>query len=385
MKTWVRKTLNVGALAAGALLFAPGAAHADVNSQSSGANIGVLNGTQVIAPVSVPVNLTGNSDSVLGFGTAAAQSGNFIESGKAEGGKNRRVVVRGGDQVGQVSQGNFGIGNGTQVYMPVSLPVNMVGNGVSFLGITSAAGTGVNRIESGKEECRGGAGRACRGGKVVGQSSTGNVGLFNGTQFYTPVSIPVNMCGNSLAVLALTQAQASCVNNIESAKVTEKKSAGHSRSAAKTESGIPDVLTQSTAGNFGIGNGTQVAAPINIPVNICGNSFALLGATNAGASCANNIGTSGCVSSVTVVKGCKGNRPARPARPATRPDNAGDNDDQYAGDNDDRYGDQGRKGAKKAMVGESSGIESIDGLTQSLSNAGGLNVAGLNVMDTLNK
>lgn len=36
------------------------------------------------------------------------------------------------------------------------------------------------------------------------------------------------------------------------------------------------------------------------------------------------------------------------------------------------------------MVGESSGIEGIDGLTQSLSNAGGLNVAGLNVMDTLN-
>nr|BFE66886.1 hypothetical protein GCM10020092_001870 [Actinoplanes digitatis] len=55
------------------------------------------------------------------------------------------------------------------------------------------------------------------------------------------------MCGNSLAVLALTQAQASCVNNIESASVTEKKSAGHARSAAKTESGIPDVLTQSTA------------------------------------------------------------------------------------------------------------------------------------------
>src|SRR6186713_305350 len=182
MKTWVRKTLNVGALAAGALLFAPGAAHADVNSQSSGANIGVLNGTQVIAPVSVPVNLTGNSDSVLGFGTA-------------EGGRRRGVVVRGGDQVGQVSQGNFGIGNGTQVYMPVSLPVNMVGNGVSFLGITSAAGTGVNRIESGKEECGGGGARGCRGGRLVGQSSTGNVGLFNGTQFYTPVSIPVNMCG----------------------------------------------------------------------------------------------------------------------------------------------------------------------------------------------
>jgi len=381
MKTWVRKTLNVGVLAAGVLLFAPGAAHADVNSQSTGGNLGVLNGTQVLAPVSVPVNLTGNADNVLlGYANGTGQSVNNIESGKAEGGK-RRPIRRGGDQVQQVSQGNFGIGNGTQVYMPISLPVNMVGNGVSFLGITSAAGTGVNRIESGKQECKGG--RGCGGGgHLVGQSSTGNVGFLNGTQFYTPVNIPVNMCGNSLSVLGLTQAQGACVNNIESARVTEKKSTGHSRSAAKTESGIPDVLTQTSGGNFGIGNGTQIAAPINIPVNICGNSFSFLGATNAAGSCANNIGTSGpsCDRGVKVVKNCKAHRPAN------RPDNAGDNDDQYAGDNGaDKYGDQGRKNAKKAGMNESGGLEGIDGLTQSLSNAGGLNVAGLNVMDTLNK
>ncbi|MEU4214275.1 chaplin family protein [Actinoplanes sp. NPDC026623] len=383
MKTWVRKTLSVGVLAAGALLFAPGAAHADVNSQGTVGNLGLINGSQLMAPVSVPVNLTGNADSVLGISSAAAQSANNIESGKVEGGRHRRIHR--GDQVQQVSQGNFGIGNGTQVYMPISVPVNMVGNGFSFLGIASAAGTGVNNIESGREEC--GGGRGCRGGHgtVVGQSSAGNVGFLNGTQFYTPINIPVNMCGNSLSVLGLTQAQGACVNNIESARVTESKSAGHSRSAAKTESGIPDVLTQSTGGNFGIGNGTQIAAPINIPVNICGNSFSLLGASSATAQCANNIGTSADCS-VTVVKNCKGHRPAH--RPGNRPDNAGDHGGQYAGDNgnnDDKYGDQGRKGAKMAGKGESGGLEGVDGLAQSLSNAGGLNVAGLNVMDALNK
>jgi hypothetical protein len=376
MKTWVRKTLNVGALAAGVLLFAPGAAHADVTSQSTGGNIGVLNGTQVYAPVSLPVNLTGNADAIGGFSNGVGQSGNFIESGTGH----RRGP---GDRVQQVSQANVGIGNGTQVYMPFNVPVNMVGNGVSFLGITSAAGTGVNRIESGKVE----GGRVRGGGKLVGQSSTGNFGILNGTQFYTPINIPVNMCGNSLSVLALTQAQGACVNNIESAHVTEKKSTGHARSAAKTEAGVPDVLTQSSAGNFGILNGTQIAAPINIPVNVCGNSFAFLGATSATGQCANNIGVRDGVRCVR--KGCKGGH-----RPANGPvkgnddyagDNGNDNDD-YAGDNGaDKYGDQGRSNAKMAGKDESGGLEGVDGLAQSLSNAGGLNVAGLNVMDTLNK
>ncbi|MEU7903781.1 chaplin [Actinoplanes sp. NPDC049118] len=375
MKTWVRKTLNVGALAAGALLFAPGAAHADVNSQGTGGNVGVLNGTQVIAPVSVPVNIVGNGDSVLGFAQAAGQGANVVESGG----------VYWGDRVQQVSYGNVGFLNGTQFYTPVNIPVNVVGNSSSFLGIASSAGTGVNRIESGKagknRKCE--SVRGCGGQDVVAQSSAGNFGILNGTQFFTPVSIPINYCGNSHSLLALAASQAQCVNNIESAGVTDKKSAGHSRAAAKTESGVPDVVTQNSAGNFGILNGTQVAAPINIPINICGNSHAVLGLANSTAQCANNIGVRDCTRvNVTVVKNC--NRPVNRPRPAVRPDNDQD-DDQYAGDNGavdaDKYGDQGRKNGK----GESGDLEAIDGLTQSLSNAGGMNIAGLNVMDTLKK
>ena len=97
MKTWVRKTLSVGVLAAGALLFAPGAANADVR-QSNGDNNGILNGTQIAVPVRVPVNVVGNSLGILGIADSHAAGINFTES------------TRGGQSNGN----NNGILNGTQ-------------------------------------------------------------------------------------------------------------------------------------------------------------------------------------------------------------------------------------------------------------------------------
>src|SRR4029453_6205396 len=80
MKTWVRKTLSVGVLAAGALLFAPGAAHAGV-SQDTSENNGALNGTQLSAPVNIPVNFVGNAIGVAGEANAAGAGSNWTEGG----------------------------------------------------------------------------------------------------------------------------------------------------------------------------------------------------------------------------------------------------------------------------------------------------------------
>jgi hypothetical protein len=46
-----------------------------------------------------------------------------------------------------------------------------------------------------------------------GQHSSGNVGLLNGNQAYFPVSIPLNVCGNSIAVLGLANSNSVCVND----------------------------------------------------------------------------------------------------------------------------------------------------------------------------
>jgi ChpA-C len=124
MKTWVRKTLSVGVLAAGALLFAPGAAQADVDQNSSDNN-GILNGTQLVAPISVPVNVVGNAIGVAGEANAAGAGANWVaESGRG---------------VDQNSSDNNGILNGTQIAAPVDLPINVCGNALGILGEANAA------------------------------------------------------------------------------------------------------------------------------------------------------------------------------------------------------------------------------------------------------
>jgi hypothetical protein len=244
MKTWVRKTLSVGVLAAGALLFGPGVAHADVH-QDSYHNNGILNGAQLVAPVSVPVNIVGNAIGVAGEASAVGVGQNITESGR----------------VSQRSHDNNGIANGLQGYLPVNVPVNVVGNAAALLGQADAAGAGVNQTESAKV--------TEHGRRGWGQRSHDNNGILNGTQIYAPVDVPINICGNALSLLGAAHARAICANGhgdrIESAK-------------------------QDSHHNNGILNGGQVYAPISLPVNVCGNAFGFLGGAHAAAFCSNGHG-----------------------------------------------------------------------------------------------
>ncbi|HET6533986.1 MAG TPA: chaplin family protein [Actinoplanes sp.] len=295
MKTWVRKTLSVGVLAAGALLLAPSAAHADV-SQETSHNNGILNGTQLVAPVSVPVNVVGNAIGVAGEAGAAGAGWN---KGRTEGGK-------------QSSKNNNGILNGTQAYLPVSVPVNVVGNAVAVLGQATAIGTGVNgkHTESARTES----------GRGADQSTSGNNGIANGTQIYSPIDIPINICGNSLALLGQAHAAAVCTNKGfgESGRANQSSKnnngiangtqvyapvslpvnlsgnaigvlgAANAAAASSNESGhAGGGIKQSSKNNNGILNGTQIAAPVHVPVNVCGNALSILGASKAAASCSN--------------------------------------------------------------------------------------------------
>src|SRR2546421_12646892 len=82
MKTWVRKSLNVGVLSAGFLLVAGNAAHADT---TTGYNAGVGSGNQLLTTVQVPVNVSGNAVALLGgahaegSGEGAAANSNATE------------------------------------------------------------------------------------------------------------------------------------------------------------------------------------------------------------------------------------------------------------------------------------------------------------------
>ena len=269
MKTWVRKTLSVGVLAAGALLFAPAAAQADDHViQSNGDNVGFVNGTQIVAPIKVPVNVVGNSLAILGAADARGAGVNTI----TESGTDRRG--RGDDHVIQSNGDNVGLLNGSQIYLPINVPVNVVGNAVAAAGAAKASGFGANHItESSRTESF---------DPDVIQSNGDNVGFINGTQLYAPIDIPINACGNSLALLGATSARAVCVNDLRSYHL-------HRRESAK----VTESTRQSNGDNVGFLNGTQLFAPINLPVNLSGNSVAVLGATSARAASVNKIEESG--------------------------------------------------------------------------------------------
>ncbi|MEU4245132.1 chaplin family protein [Actinoplanes sp. NPDC026619] len=265
MKTWVRKTLSVGVLAAGALLFAPGsAAHAD-SRQVTGANNGILNGTQIAVPVRVPVNIVGNSLGILGVADSHAAGVNVTESAH-------------GPRGGQFTGVNNGILNGTQAYLPVSVPVNIAGNSAAVLGAAQSNAVAANGVRGRKTESAQNNGGFWPGSG--GQFTGSNNGFLNGTQIYAPIDVPINVCGNSLAILGGAYSQAICANNTG---FSRKKESGH-----VTEGGW-----QATGVNNGIANGTQLLAPISLPINLSGNSAALLGSASSHAVSVNESAQDG--------------------------------------------------------------------------------------------
>jgi hypothetical protein len=378
MKTWVRKTLSVGILAAGALLLAPGAAHAGV-SQDTSYNSGFLNGNQIAVPISVPFNQVGNAIGVAGEANAAGVGHNRTE---------------GGGWVGQDSAYNHGILNGNQIAVPINFPVNIVGNADAVLGHANAAGVGSNgrRAESGKVTEHGWPGQG------TGQYSSYNSGFVNGNQISVPIDQPVNICGNSLALLGLANSQAVCSNG---------------RGGGRRE-GIR--VDQDASYNHGFLNGNQISVPIDQPTNICGNALGILGAASGSAVCGNGDGFGGdrghdCDHSFHGCNGngginghdcdhkghsCRGNAGDKGDR-----DDAGDNGYGNADDDGQLLGDNGALGNDDAddnpVTGYGSDTKSdggrmaksgtegspVSGLTQGVGDVGGAGLGGLNLLSTL--
>ncbi|HET6211976.1 MAG TPA: chaplin family protein [Micromonosporaceae bacterium] len=256
MKTWVRRSLNAGALAAGALLAAGAPAHADVTAVSAD-NSGILNGTQILLPVQLPVNVCGNAIALLGDAYAACGGGATASLDAAAVNEEWSAAhYREAHSHGQAtldSHGNAGVLNGTQVYAPIQVPLNVCGNAIGVLGnahascdggATATQGAGkakhgkhygeAARIESDMEAPHTQPQRTKPGYPKVkpparshGQGkhgtrdsgpaldSHGNAGILNGTQVYAPIQAPINVCGNAVAVLG--NAYAACAGGATAA------------------------------------------------------------------------------------------------------------------------------------------------------------------------
>ncbi|RKS70702.1 small secreted domain DUF320 [Actinomadura pelletieri DSM 43383] len=220
MRTWAKGTSRAAVLAAGVVAFGtiPAGAYADITSGTGS----VLGGNQVSAPVSAPVDVSGNGASLVGTSHAGSRGGAKVGKGGAG---------------GQMTSGADGVGSGNQVNAPVSAPVNVCGNGVAVVGHAAAG-------------CEGGA-------KVVdgdsgGRFSDGTHSILGGNQVNAPVSVPVNACGVAAAVVG--HAAAGC------------------EGGSVVKNGGPTGSGQETSGVFGVGSGNQANAPISVPVDVCGNA-----------------------------------------------------------------------------------------------------------------
>ena len=83
-------------------------------------------------------------------------------------------------------------------------------------------------------------------------TTSGNNSIGGGNQVSIPISIPVNVCGNAVALLG--------------------GSFAFCEGGASVSHGSGGGASSTTSGNQSILGGNQVKAPVSVPVNVCGNA-----------------------------------------------------------------------------------------------------------------
>ncbi|GAA0974007.1 hypothetical protein GCM10009555_029680 [Acrocarpospora macrocephala] len=205
-----------------------------------------LGGNQIIAPISGPINICGNTVAIFGEAFSGCKGGSSVtNTGKP--GKPRPRYHTAAGSTGNDTDGRFGAGSGNQVIAPVSLPINLCGNSVGGAISGCKGGTDVQNTMPGT---------AAGGNRTDGKS-----GVLAGNQVVAPITAPINICGNAVAIAG--EAFAGCIGG-SSVKNGGKGAGGNT-----------------TSGRSGVLAGNQVVAPITAPINACGNAVAALGASEA--------------------------------------------------------------------------------------------------------
>src|SRR4029079_1329908 len=90
-----------------------------------------------------------------------------------------------------------------------------------------------------------------------------NAGALNGNQLKSTIQAPIDICGNSIAVLGF--ADASCRGG----------AGARAGESASTES------DWTTGYNAGVLNGNQASSTIQVPIDLCGNAISVFGFASA--------------------------------------------------------------------------------------------------------
>lgn len=147
------------------------------------------------------------------------------------------------------TDGSGGVGSGNQVVVPVDVEAGLCGDALAVLGISEATCTQVSKVlyEASGEG---------------GASTDGSGGVASGNQIIVPVDAAVSVCGNSVAILGVSNATCTTIINVIQA-------------SPENEGGA------STDGSGGVASGNQVVVPVDAAVDICGNAVSVLGLAEA--------------------------------------------------------------------------------------------------------
>lgn len=127
--------------------------------------------------------------------------------------------------------------------------------------ITVAAATGVLAAVGGYAHADSGA----------SGSASDSPGVLSGNSVQAPVHVPVNVCGNTVNVVGLLNPAAG--NNCANTGGTSDGGYGGGGGGSQADGGASD--------SPGVGSGNNVQAPVDVPVNVCGNNVTVGGLGNA--------------------------------------------------------------------------------------------------------
>ncbi|MFB9803572.1 chaplin family protein, partial [Streptomonospora salina] len=150
------------------------------------------------------------------------------------------------------SDGSGGIASGNQVNVPADVKAELCGNALSVLGISKADCTRVAEVLYASSD--------------EGQDSPqtdGSGGIASGNQINIPVDAALDVCGNSAAIGGVAESDCTSVVN----KLVEESDEGQD--------------SPQTDGSGGIASGNQINIPVDIALDVCGNSVAVLGASKS--------------------------------------------------------------------------------------------------------
>jgi hypothetical protein len=263
MKTIVARALWGTLIAGGITLLGATAAQA---AETTGED-GLLSGTQALISLDAPITVAGNAISLLGDSETTDAAASAPAPAAAP---------------DAVTSGADGIASGTQGLISVNLPITVGGNGISLIGDSSSSGaeTAVPAAEVPAPEAPVAEAPVAEApGGQAPVSTSGSDGILSGTQGIVDLDVPVTVGGNAISVIGDSESTGA---------VTTPPASGGDAGAGEA----------TTDGSDGILGGTQVIAPIDVPVTVGGNAISVIGdTTSTGAittpATGNGTGTAG--------------------------------------------------------------------------------------------